>query len=56
VVASIVLAALPWIFGFADESANVWFRRRTRRGLPRPDNDAGGYGYRKGNTTTVAAR
>ena len=24
IVAGVVLAASPWIFGFADESANVW--------------------------------
>ena len=45
IVAGAVLALSPWIFGFADESANVWAAvrgHRPRRDLPRADHEAGG--------------
>ena len=59
VVAGALLAASPWIFGFADESANVWapfvvvglaaiFLGLTTK-------QAGGYSYRKPGTGTPTA-
>jgi hypothetical protein len=44
IAAGTLLAASPWIFGFADESATVWaphVGRRPGRDLPRPDHEAG---------------
>jgi hypothetical protein len=59
IVAGALLAASPWIFGFADESANVWvphlvvglaavFLGLTTR-------QTGGYRYRKGGAQPTAA-
>ena len=45
IVAGAFLAASPWIFGFADDSANVWAPHRGRRpgrDLPRPDDGPAG--------------
>jgi hypothetical protein len=59
IVAGAVLAASPWLFGFADESANVWvpfvlvglaaifLGLTTKR--------QGGYSYRKSGTTPTTA-
>ena len=58
VVAGALLAASPWLFGFADEGANFWapfvvigvaaiFLGLTTK-------QAGGYGYRKTSTPTTA--
>ena len=59
IVAGAVLAASPWIFGFADESANVWapfvvvglaaiFLGLTTK-------QQGGYSYRKSTKTPTTA-
>jgi drug/metabolite transporter (DMT)-like permease len=49
--AGAVLAASPWIFGFADESANVWVPfvvvGLAAIGLGLTTKQRGGYGYRK---------
>ena len=58
IVAGALLAASPWLFGFADDGANFWapfvvigvaaiFLGLTTR-------QAGGYGYRKTSTPTTA--
>jgi hypothetical protein len=58
IVAGALLAASPWLFGFADEGANFWvpfvvigvaaiFLGLTTK-------QAGGYGYRKTSTPTTA--
>ena len=58
IVAGALLAAAPWLFGFADEGANFWvpfvvigvaaiFLGLTTK-------QAGGYGYRKTSTPTTA--
>lgn len=58
IVAGIVLAASPWIFGFSDNSANVWLPHLVVGlaaiflGLTTKQ---GGYAYRK-NPPAVAAR
>jgi uncharacterized membrane protein HdeD (DUF308 family) len=58
VVAGIVLAASPFIFGFADESANVWAPHvvvglaAIFLGLTTVQR---GYSYRKTTTPTTAA-
>ena len=61
VVAGAVLVASPWIFGFADESANVWVPHvivgiaAIFLGLTTVQQ--AGYSYRKSSTTqTTAAR
>ena len=59
VVAGGFLAASPWIFGFADESANVWVPHvvvglaAVFLGLTTVQK--GGYSYRKSSTPTPAA-
>jgi SPW repeat len=59
VVAGSFLAASPWIFGFADESANVWVPfvvvglAAVFLGLTTVQK--GGYSYRKSSTPTPAA-
>ena len=59
VVAGGFLAASPWIFGFADESANVWVPfvvvglAAVFLGLTTVQK--GGYSYRKSSTPTPAA-
>jgi hypothetical protein len=59
VVAGGFLAASPWIFGFADESANVWVPHvvvglaAVFLGLTTVQR--GGYSYRKSRTPTTAA-
>jgi general stress protein CsbA len=59
VVAGGFLAASPWIFGFADESANVWAPHvvvglaAVFLGLTTVQR--GGYSYRKSRTPTTAA-
>jgi uncharacterized membrane protein HdeD (DUF308 family) len=58
VVAGTLLAASPWIFGFADESANVWAPlvvvglAAVFLGLTTKQ---GGYSYRKSRAPTTAA-
>ena len=50
------LAASPWIFGFADESANVWVPHvvvgLAAIGLGLTTKQQGGYSYRKATTAT----
>ena len=59
VVAGGVLAASPWLFGFADEPANVWVPHvvvglaAVFLGLTTVQK--GGYSYRKSTTPTTAA-
>ena len=59
VVAGGVLAASPWLFGFADEPANVWVPHvvvglaAVFLGLTTVQK--GGYSYRKSSTPTPAA-
>jgi hypothetical protein len=59
VIAGGFLAASPWIFGFADESANVWAPHvvvglaAVFLGLTTVQK--GGYSYRKSTTPTPAA-
>jgi hypothetical protein len=59
VVAGAFLAASPWIFGFADESANVWVSHvvvglaAVFLGLTTVQR--GGYSYRKSTRPTTAA-
>jgi general stress protein CsbA len=59
VIAGGFLAASPWIFGFADESANVWAPHvvvglaAVFLGLTTVQK--GGYSYRKSSTPTPAA-
>jgi hypothetical protein len=58
VVAGALLAASPWLFGFADEGANFWVPfvvigvAAIFLGLA--TKQAGGYGYRKTGTPTTA--
>jgi SPW repeat len=58
IVAGAFLAASPWIFGFADESANVWVPHvvvglaAVFLGLTTVQR--GGYSYRKTRPTTAA--
>ena len=59
IVAGAVLAASPWLFGFADESANVWLPHLVV-GLAAiflgvTTKQSGGYSYRKSGTPTPAA-
>jgi SPW repeat len=59
IAAGAFLAASPWIFGFADESANVWVPHvvvglaAVFLGLTTVQR--GGYSYRKSRTPTTAA-
>ena len=59
IVAGVVLAASPWIFGFADDSANVWMPHvvvglaAVVLGLTTVQK--GGYSYRKSRASTTAA-
>jgi len=60
VVAGAVLAASPWLFGFADESANVWLPHvivgAAAIFLGLATKQSGGYSYRKSiDTPTTAA-
>lgn len=59
VAAGTLLAASPWIFGFADESANVWVPHLVV-GLAAiflgvTTVQRGGYSYRKSSTTQTTA-
>jgi hypothetical protein len=59
IAAGAVLAASPWILGFADETANVWVPHLVvglaAIGLGLTTKQTGGYSYRKsaGTPTTV---
>ena len=59
IVAGTFLAASPWIFGFADESANVWVPHLVvglaAVFLGLTTKQAGGYRYRKGGVQPHAA-
>ena len=59
VVAGLFLAASPWIFGFADESANVWAPHvvvgLAAVFLGLTTLQRAGYSYRKTTTPTTAA-
>jgi len=58
IVAGALLAASPWLFGFADDGANFWVPfvvigvAAIFLGLT--TTQAGGYGYRKTSTPTTA--
>jgi hypothetical protein len=57
VVAGAVLAASPWLFGFADESANVWLPHvivgAAAIFLGLTTKQAGGYSYARDRTRTA---
>src|ERR671922_2159765 len=59
IVAGAFLAASPWIFDFADKSANVWVPHLVvglaAVFLGLTTKQAGGYSYRKAETPTTAA-
>jgi SPW repeat len=59
IVAGTLLAASPWIFGFADEPANVWVPHvvvgLAAIFLGLTTVQKGGYSYRKSTTPTTAA-
>ncbi|MGZ4414264.1 MAG: SPW repeat protein [Gaiellaceae bacterium] len=60
IAAGALLAASPWLFGFADDSANVWLPHLVV-GLAAvflgvTTKQEGGYGYRKSGTPTIATR
>jgi hypothetical protein len=59
IVAGTLLAASPWIFGFADESANVWVPHvvvgLAAIFLGLTTVQRGGYSYRKTSSPTTAA-
>ena len=59
VVAGAVLALSPWIFGFADESANVWVPHvvvgLAAIFLGLTTKQEGGYSYRRRETATTAS-
>ena len=59
IAAGAVLAASPWIFGFADESANVWVPHvvvgLAAIFLGLTTKQRGGYGYRKSADRTGTA-
>jgi len=59
IVAGAFLAASPWIFGFADDSANVWMPHvvvgLAAIFLGLTTVQKGGYSYRKSRTPTTAA-
>jgi hypothetical protein len=58
IVAGAVLAASPWIFGFGDESANVWVPHLVvglaAIFLGLTTKQSGGYSYRQSSTPTTA--
>ena len=58
IVAGALLAASPWLFGFADEGGNFWIPfvviGVTAIFLGLTTKQAGGYGYRKTSTPTTA--
>ncbi|HYX89230.1 MAG TPA: SPW repeat protein [Gaiellaceae bacterium] len=58
VVAGALLAASPWIFGFADETANVWVPHLVvglaAIFLGLTTKQVGGYSYRRGTAATAA--
>jgi hypothetical protein len=58
IVAGALLAGSPWIFGFADEGANVWVPHLVvglaAVFLGLTTKQAGGYSYRKADTPTAA--
>jgi hypothetical protein len=58
IVAGGLLAGSPWIFGFADEGANVWVPHLVvglaAVFLGLTTKQAGGYSYRKADTPTAA--
>jgi hypothetical protein len=61
IAAGVVLVASPWIFGFADEGANVWAPflvvGLAAIGLGLTTKQQGGYSYRRqGATPTTASR
>jgi hypothetical protein len=59
IAAGAVLAASPWIFGFADEGANVWVPHLVvglaAVGLGLTTKQSGGYSYRRRTDTPTAA-
>jgi hypothetical protein len=59
VIAGALLAASPWLFGFADESANVWVPQvvvgLAAIFLGLTTKQEGGYRYRKAGRPTTAA-
>jgi hypothetical protein len=59
IVAGAVLAASPWIFGFADEGANVWLPflvvGLAAIFLGLTTKQQGGYSYRRHDTATPTA-
>ena len=59
IVAGAFLAASPWIFGFADQSANVWVPHvivgAAAIFLGLTTKQTGGYSYRKASTRPTAA-
>ena len=60
IVAGGVLAASPWLFGFADESANVWLPHvvvgLAAVFLGLTTKQRGGYSYRKADAPSPVAR
>jgi hypothetical protein len=59
IVAGGLLAASPWLFGFADESANVWLPHvvvgLAAVFLGLTTKQRGGYGYRKADSASTVA-
>jgi hypothetical protein len=59
IVAGALLAASPWIFGFADETANVWVPHfvvgLAAVFLGLTTKQAGGYGYRRAGDAAPSA-
>ena len=57
IVAGTLLAASPWLFGYADESANVWVLQVVvgvaAIFLGLTTKQQGGYGYRRSPTTAT---
>jgi hypothetical protein len=60
VIAGALLAASPWLFGFADESANVWVPHvvvgLAAIFLGLTTKQEGGYRYRRSGTAITGAR
>jgi hypothetical protein len=58
IAAGALLAASPWLFGFADEGANVWVPHvvvgLAAIFLGLTTKESGGYSYRKASTATSA--
>jgi SPW repeat-containing protein len=58
IAAGTLLAASPWIFGFADETANVWVPHLVvgiaAVFLGVTTKQSGGYGYRRANRPSTA--